>query len=103
MLRGRLGALDITSKVVVAPDHLSAQMGEESVVLATGPGVYYGLDAVGATVWGLLQTPVVVADIRDHVAENYDVDEATCERDVLAFLDDLGSRGMIEVIDAPDP
>jgi formylglycine-generating enzyme required for sulfatase activity len=92
--------LDITSTVVVAPDHLSAKMGAESVVLAIEPAIYYGLDEMGAVVWEWLQSPVAVIELRDRIVATYDVDAATCERDLLIFLDDLRSRGLIEVSDA---
>ena len=85
--------------MVASPEHLSARLGPESVVLGVTKGVYYGLDEVGAHVWDLIQTPAVVADVRDAIVSDFDVDAGTCERDLVAFLLELDSNGMIDVVD----
>jgi hypothetical protein len=95
--------MDLTSTVVVAPEHLSARLGAESVVLGVTKGVYYGLDEVAASIWDRIQTPAVVADVRDAIVAEYEIDEATCERDLMAFLGELEDQGMIEVVDGRDP
>lgn len=92
--------MDMTQTVVAAADHLSADLGDRAVVLGIEEGQYYGLDKLGARIWELLQTPTLVSDVRDTILNEYDVDEATCEADLLAFLANLEVQGMIEVVDA---
>jgi hypothetical protein len=89
--------MDVTSTVVVAPEHLSARLGAESVVLGVTKGVYYGLDEVAARIWDLIQVPIAVEEVRDAVVAEFEVDAATCERDLLEFLSQLQAAGMIEV------
>jgi hypothetical protein len=91
--------MDMSSVVVIAPERLSARMGEESVVLDLADGVYYGLDAVAARVWDLAKKPIAVAEIRDAIVSEFEVDAATCEKDLATFLSELAKKGMIEVTD----
>lgn len=92
--------LDTESVVVAVKDQLSSNVGGEVVVLHLGKGVYYGLDAVGARVWGLVQGPRRVAEICAALLEEYDVDAERCERAVLGLLGELAEAGLIEAADA---
>ena len=96
----KLTPVDMTQTVRAAPDHLAADLGDRAVVLGVEQGRYFGLDKVAARIWELLQAPILVSGIRDTILHEYDVDEATCETDVLAFLASLEAQGMIEVVDA---
>ena len=93
----------MSSTVVAAPEHLSARLGAESVVLGVSKGVYYGLDHVAARIWELLQSPITLMDVRDAIVREFDVDADTCERDLLEFADELRANEMIEVVDEPAP
>jgi len=92
-------AVTMDSTVVAVSDQVSADLQGESIVLGLDKGLYYSLDEVGALVWSLLPEPRRVTEIRDRVVAEFDVDEPTCERDVLAFLDQLQTEGLIEVRD----
>ena len=84
--------------VAVVLDHqVSAQVDDETVILHFEDGVYYGLDRVGTSIWRLLQEPRTVAEIRDRIVEEYDVDAERCERDLLTLLRDLVERGLIDM------
>jgi hypothetical protein len=87
--------------VVAAQDQVSCDLDGEAAILNLASGVYYGLDATGARVWNLVQTPRTVNEIRDALLKEYDVEAERCERDLLALLGDLAAAGLIEVRDAP--
>ncbi len=89
------------SMVTAAKDQISADLSDEVVMLHLKSGVYYGLDAVGARVWSLIQEPRAVSEVRDALLEEYEVDPDRCERELLAFLQELAAQGLIEVQDAP--
>lgn len=95
-------AVTTSSVVVAAKDQVSSNLAGEVVVLSLGTGRYYGLDRVGAQVWNLLLTPARVADIRDAIVRQYDVEPDRCERDVLALLQRLADQGLIELTDGTD-
>jgi hypothetical protein len=88
--------------VAIASDELvSANLDGEVVILGFELGSYYGLDQVGAFIWDLLQEPRKVSDIRDAIFDEYDVELAQCERDLLALLVELADRQLIEIKDEP--
>ena len=72
-------------------------MGEEIVVLDLKSGCYYGLDALGARVWSLIEQPASLSTIRDAIMAEYEVDAERCEHDIQAFLDKMQAAGLVEV------
>lgn len=85
------------SVVVVSKDQMASDVAGETVILGLTAGRYYGLDAVGARVWQLIQTPTAVADVRQRIVAEYDVEPERCEADVLALLQKMADAGLIEV------
>jgi len=85
------------SIVVAATDQVSSDLGGEVAILELTSGVYYGLNEVGARVWELVQEPVAVSEVRAAIVEEYEVEPARAERDVLALLHRLAHEGLIEV------
>jgi hypothetical protein len=85
------------STVVAAKDQVSSDLGGEVAILDLKAGVYYGLDAVGARIWSLIEEPRTVNEIRDILLEEYDVEPERCERDLLALLRRLADEGLVEV------
>lgn len=90
-----------SSTVVATADQLSTELEGETVILHLRDGVYYGLDAVGTFVWQLLAEARTVAALVEDVRARYDVDRTRCEQDLLALLDELATRGLVTVVDAP--
>ena len=86
------------SVVVANHEQLSANLGDEIVILHLNAGVYYGLNEVGVFVWNFIQEPRKVADIRDTICEEYEVELEHCERDLLALLEELAANQLIDVI-----
>jgi hypothetical protein len=91
--------LSVTSIVAATNDQVSSDVGGETILLSMQSAMYYGLDSVGARIWELLREPVRVSEIRDVIAREYDVEIERCESDVLAFLEELAAKGLIEVSD----
>ena len=88
-----------SSIVVAADDQISSDLAGEIVMLNLKNGSYYGLDGVGARVWGLIQSPQPVAAVRDVIQSEYEVEPDRCERDLLALLGELAAAELIEVRD----
>ena len=89
--------LSPASVVVVSKDQMASDVGGETVILGLTAGRYYGLDAVGARVWQLLQTPSPVAAVRDAIVTEYEVEPERCEADLLALLQKMVDAGLVEV------
>jgi hypothetical protein len=78
-----------------SPDVVFRELDAESVVLDLSSGRYFGLNAVGTRVWQLIGEGQAVDRLIKTVAGEYDADETTIARDVLALLEDLKTRGLI--------
>ena len=89
--------ISLDTIVVASKDNVSCALGEEAAILHMRSGVYYGLDPVGARIWKLLDQPTSVKDLRTAIVDEYDVEPAKCERDLLALLEKLRTEGLIEV------
>ena len=85
------------SVAVVSKEQVSCDLAGEAAILNLKNGVYYGLDPVGARVWQLLQEPRTVNEIRDVLLDEFDVESARCEQDLLALLEKLAAEGLIEI------
>jgi len=92
-------SLAVHSVIAVSGEQISCPLGDEAAILSLRDSVYYGVDPVGARVWNLLQQPKSVGQLRDSLVEEYEVDSARCERDLLAFLEHMLKEGLIEVKD----
>jgi hypothetical protein len=92
---------DVKNKTVAAvKDMVSCALDADTVILHLGSGTYYGLNAVGSTIWNLIQEPRTIAEIHDRLLQQYEADAGQCERDLLSVLDDLNKAGLVEIRDA---
>ncbi|HLM68339.1 MAG TPA: PqqD family protein [Longimicrobium sp.] len=89
--------MDAATRVAAARDQVSVEVDGEAVILGLADGVYYGLDAVGAWVWQRMEQPRTVAELRDAVVAEWEVDAPTAEADLLALLAELAERGLVDV------
>lgn len=87
------------STVVVASGLTAADLGEEAVVLDPQSGRYYGLNELGARIFELARKPRSVDQIMQALLQEYDVGADTLKADLLAFLDDMEQRQLIEASD----
>lgn len=88
----------LESRVSAAADLLVSDLAGEMVLLNPSDGVYYGLDAVGAHIWHLLEEPCDVGTIVDDVLAHYEIDRPRCEHDVLTFLRELHAHALVLVV-----
>ncbi len=89
--------LSLDTTVVAETAAISTDLDGEVVILDTNKGVYYGLDAVGASIWGLIQQPNTLREVRDAILQEYDVDTAVCERDLMALVANLASNSLVSI------
>ncbi len=89
-----------TSIVRASTRQVSCHLTGEAAILNLESGVYYGLDEVGARVWTLISEPKRVAEVRDALLQEYEVEPERCERDLLALLASLADAGLIEIENA---
>jgi hypothetical protein len=84
------------SIVVQSKEQYSAMMDGEIVMIDIEQGKYYGLDGVGIRIWNHLAQPRRVSDLCELLLAEYDVAPASCEVDVLRFLNEMETQRLIE-------
>ena len=89
--------ITLTTIAIAVPDQVSTNLEDEAVILHLKDGIYFGLNQVGSRIWNLLEVSRTVGEIRDIILEEYEVEPAQCEGDLLKLLKELHDRGLIEI------
>ena len=98
-----LPSLSLMSVVVRSPDQVSGALDGKVVLLSIENGEYYNLNEVGSRIWELLEQPRSVAELIERLLGEFAVDRATCEREALAFLEQLARDKLLRVDAAAGP
>ena len=85
------------TRVVASQEQVSCDLGGEAAILNLKNGIYYGLDPVGARVWNLIQQPRTLAELREILVAEYDVDAARVESDIRHLLTQLLDNELVEI------
>lgn len=97
-MTGNMTALSVADRVVRSKGCLSAEVESETVLMNVESGCYGNLDDIGSDIWRRLKAPVVIAELCDSLAADYDAGRTQIEADVLTFLAALQQQQMIEVV-----
>jgi hypothetical protein len=87
--------------VVVTGDQVSADLQDETVILAMRDGVYYGLDHVGSRIWSLAAAPTSLGAVHAAIVAEYDVEPAVAWNDLAALATELIAAGLLVRTSAP--
>jgi len=84
--------------VQIAQSQSSSILGKETIVLNYEIGNYYELNEMGGFIWSLLQAnkSMSVSKIKEHLLEEFEVDEALCQQELVLFLENLFHEKLIE-------
>lgn len=88
--------IETGSIVVQGQEQICAEVDGEVVMMSIAQGHYYGLDDIGGRVWQLIAEPRRVSDLCERLVAEFAVDRATCEADVLRFLNEMEAQRLIE-------
>lgn len=78
---------------------LSADIDNETILLSIENSKYYGMASTGNRIWGLLTSPISIAEIIDTLVQEYQIGREQCEADVFEFLSQLLSNKLITQIE----
>jgi Coenzyme PQQ synthesis protein D (PqqD) len=87
--------ITLDTKIHRNPEMVSGNMDGEIVMLSVQRGEYFGLDIVGSRIWELIENSITVGKIKQTLLDEYEVDESTCEDDLIEFLEDLQKKGLL--------
>jgi len=87
-----------TTSVAPSENQVSSSLGDESVVLHLGSGMYFGLNSVAASVWNLLQRQrQTVSSIVRAIASEYEVEERECTQDIIDLIRQMNESGLVDL------
>lgn len=87
-----------TSTIVSQGDEqVSTIVDGETVLMNVTNGKYFQLDDIGSRIWSLIETPTAISAICDRLVQEFEVDRATCEGDVVKLLGALAKHNLAKV------
>ena len=93
---------DLTSLTTVIarhPDLMTSELSDtELVMLNIERGSYYGMADTAKDIWNQLDTPRSIAAVCDQLMTQYAVNRETCEREVLAFVQEMLADELVQVV-----
>ena len=76
---------------------VSAAVADDVVLFDETRGRYFGINGIGAEIWRHIESDISVSDLCRDLEATFDVDGATCQRDVLAFLSSFQDANLLIV------
>jgi len=98
MVARRISALQWVERT---PDLVHATVADEAVMMSIARGEYYSLNAVGARIWDLLDSPMNAEQLCQRLCAEYEIGESECRDQLSAFLGELLDLGILRT--CPDP
>ncbi len=89
--------LNLDSSLKIPSHVMHVVVEEEAVLLNTQNNQYYALDSVGARFWGLLSEGKNLRDACQVLSDEYEVESAQLEQDILELTGMLVSNGLLEI------
>ncbi len=89
------------TRIRLAKRQISTIVEGEAVILQMDEGVYYGLNAVGTTVWKNLKNAPTFAELQALITSEFEVSDEDCAADLNALIGDLLKYQLVEVESEP--
>lgn len=93
-----MAPLTANSRVVRFEEFITSTVDNELVMMSLEKGTYYGLDAIGSQIWENIAAPTTIDALCQKLIDQFEVDPAQCQADVLAFLTELHREGMVREV-----
>lgn len=90
--------ISFSDRVRVPDDVLISRLQEESVILNLDSERYYGLDDIGTRMLSVLSTSESIEAAYESLRDEYDVDSQVLKEDLLALVENLHEKGIVEVL-----
>jgi len=85
-------------RIVRVPDDvLFRELQGEAVILNLASSTYFGLDEVGTRIWQLCEAHGSLQVVLDSMQREFDAPDDTLQLDLLTFVDELVSKGLLTV------
>lgn len=88
---------DRATRVSQSPRQVHCLLGDAFVLMDTRSGEYFELNRVGSRLWREVAAPVSIGTLVNLLLGEYDVDAATCESEVQAWVRKMQNLGFLDV------
>jgi hypothetical protein len=93
-------AITLNTVITRRTDLMTSELSEtELVMLNIARGSYYGMEDTAKVIWDNLSAPRSIAALVDYLLTSFAVDRETCEREVLAFINEMLKDELVHVVD----
>jgi hypothetical protein len=90
-------SISIQHSFVLSKAAMFRELSGEAVILDLASGTYFGLNAVGARIWRLIEQHGQLKIVLDQLCGEYDASPDELERDLLALVARLAEARLGEV------
>ena len=91
--------IDLRSRVVRSDAPVSAPVEDELVMADVDAGKYYAFNDIAAAIWNGIEKEIMLEDLCARLMETFDVPPDRCEIEVLTFVNELHTKGLITVVE----
>ena len=92
-----MARISLDHTFTLSKDAVFRDLDGEAVVLHLGSGTYFGLNAVGARIWQLMEQHGVLRAVFDDLCREYDAAPDVLEHDLIALVSRLAQARLGEV------
>src|ERR1035438_4000788 len=88
----------LQDRIEIPDTVVSRELDGEVVILNLESSIYFGLDPVGSRMWNLVQEHGSLKAVFDLLQQEFDVEPARLEGDLLQLTDRFCERGLARVV-----
>lgn len=90
-------SLSLQSIIARNPEIITSEIDDEIVMMSIEEGKYFGLNAIGSAIWGLLEQEQSIEAIIAALLKRFDVSEVQCQAESLSFIKDMIGKNTLLV------
>ena len=81
--------MELTLKIARSDNFVFNEVDGELVMMNIETGAYASLNETGKSIWTLLDAPKSLSEVVSSLVEEYEIDQATCEKEVMPFVENM--------------
>jgi hypothetical protein len=81
--------MELTQKIARSDNFVFNEVDGELVMMNIETGAYASLNETGKSIWTLLDAPKSLSEVVSSLVEEYEIDQATCEKEVMPFVENM--------------
>ena len=89
--------LQLDTIIVRNSELLDSEIDGEIVMMDIESGKYFGMNKIGSKIWKMIENPIKIETVCKHLLSVCKIDKATCENEVLSYLNHLHTEKLIQI------